>query len=917
MTHDRRMTLTVAVAVVLASTVLFPAFLGTTWFYAGIGATLAVAGAGTLSRLRTLPVALCLLISLAGLLLYLNLIFEAKHSIIYIIPSSNSISRLWHLAGAGFKDSAKYAAPAPIVTSLMLLSTASIGFIAVLTDLIAVRLRSAAMAGLPLLVLFTVPVALNGNRSPLSIIVIFGLATCGYLALLSADGRERIRVWGRLISLWRTYDGDSKASRSKETVPEANSSGALTDYEVIRGPDTRSLAAAGRRVGLASIVLALCVPLLIPGLHAAKLASTDWVFGAPGTSASSGPGLYDPLQAAAQDLKQTSKPVTILTYTTNASTYLQVNYQQYLQQYVYTTLSDNQSWVQPFSTRITTVPFNTQLPGQAPGVTNAAAPQVQTVISISKNAGLPDSVANLLPVPYPPVRAYISAGSWQYEPSTLMLVTQKTTLNGLDYRVISRDVDPLQQQLAAAAAPPSMPADTQLPLSYRDSTALRKLALKITDGATNEYGKANAIATWLRQTGDFIYDTGAQPIENVNELLTYLTKTRTGDCVQSSFAMTVLLRMLGIPARLAVGYTQGVAAGRQVPGATYVVKSDDAHAWPEVYFSGYGWMRFEPTPGGQGTANPPGYTNPPGGISTQPIPGGQSTTAPSQGGNSKPGVNPHVRIPTGNEGTGPVGPIPTVTKRSASTPWLALVLAVLAAIGLAGSVIAAAVPARHRVLAARHNTAPRQRVSPTTALAVLAIAGVIALALYRVLSHTKGLDLGSGWATVGIAFGAACAVALAVPVASRFVVRRWRWMRASDDNADLAHAAWEELRADLADYGIGYLPSESPRALAGRVTTGLALAEPAVDAVARIALAEERATYAARPADGEGLRKDGSTARRGIAAAAGRKARWRARLFPASAMATIADMAAKIPDAWATRIRPRLFSRGRKTGLDI
>jgi transglutaminase-like putative cysteine protease len=897
------MTLTVAVAVVLVSTVLFPAFLGTTWFYAGIGAAVTVVLFGALGRIRTLPVVVGLLISLIGLLLYLNLVFESSRSIIRIIPSAASMVGLWHLTHLGFTESAKYAAPAPVLSGLMLLSTASIGFTAVLTDLIAVRLRSAAMAGLPLLVLFTVPVAINGNRSAISIIVIFTLATCGYLALLNADGRERIRVWGRLISLWRTYEQEPKDAGTVPGVAKDRS-----PYQVLRGPDTRSLTAAGRRVAMASIVLALCVPLLIPGLHAARLASSDWVFGTPGGANT--PGLYDPLTAAAQDLKQ-AKPTTVLTYTTTASAYLQKNYPQYLQQYVYTTLTDDQSWEQPFTTRLVTFPFDTQLPAQAPGVTNGAAPLVQTVISISKSADLPSGPINLLPAPFPPTRVYLSSGSWQYEKSSLMILTQHGSLNGLDYRVVSHDVDPLPQQLSKSPTPPAMAAYTQLPVSYRDSTQLRKLTLKLTNGSTTEYGKASAIANWLNHDGKFTYNTYAASIEDVSDLLNYLTKTKTGDCVQSAFAMTVLLRVLGIPARLAVGFTQGTTSSASPgPGATYVVKSDDAHAWPEVFFSGYGWMRFEPTPGGQGSASPPGYAEKLGGSLTTGATGGPTTAPlklggkPLRGGFPKP--DPGV---AGSGGT-------VAAKSSPGTPWLALALAVLAAVGLACLVVARLAPAGQRALAARPNPGPRQRVSAGAVLAVLAVAGVVALALYRVLSRTKGLNLGSGWETVGIAFGAACGAALLVPATWRFVDRRWRWMRAADNNADLAHAAWEELRADLADYGVGYLPSESPRALAGRITTGLALAEPAIDAVARIALAEERATYAARPSDAEGLRQDGSTVRRGIAEASGRTARWRARLFPASTMAAIADLAARVPEAWATRIRLRLFSRGRDASID-
>src|ERR1700746_2757228 len=204
MTLNGRMTVTTAVACVLTSTVLLPLFIDILWFVIGVGAVIAAAGAGALTRLRTLPVSVCLAAGLAGLLLYLNLIFEARHSLLLVIPTPNSLSRLWHLAGTGVHDANRYAPPAPNLPGLLLLAAAGVGITAVLADLIAVRLRSTALAALPLLLLFTVPVALNASHSQLATGVVFCLSGAGYLAMLSADGRERIRVWGRLVSLWRT-----------------------------------------------------------------------------------------------------------------------------------------------------------------------------------------------------------------------------------------------------------------------------------------------------------------------------------------------------------------------------------------------------------------------------------------------------------------------------------------------------------------------------------------------------------------------------------------------------------------------------------------------------------------------------------------------------------------------------------------
>ena len=203
MTVNVRMTVTTAVACVLASIDLLPLFDDSLWFVIAIGAVAVVAAAGTLTRLRPLPSAACLAVGVRGLLLYLNLIFEVRHSWALVIPTPGSLSRLWDLIGTGMHDANRYAPPAPHRPGLLLLAAGGVGITAVAADLIAVRLRSTALAGLPLLVLFTVPVMMNAPHDQFTTGLGFCLGGAGYLAMLSADGRERIRVWGRLISLWR------------------------------------------------------------------------------------------------------------------------------------------------------------------------------------------------------------------------------------------------------------------------------------------------------------------------------------------------------------------------------------------------------------------------------------------------------------------------------------------------------------------------------------------------------------------------------------------------------------------------------------------------------------------------------------------------------------------------------------------
>jgi hypothetical protein len=121
---------------------------------------------------------------------------------------------------------------------------------------------------------------------------------------------------------------------------------------------------------------------------------------------------------------------------------------------------------------------------------------------------------------------------------------------------------------------------------------------------------------------------------------------------------------------------------------------------------------------------------------------------------------------------------------------------------------------------------------------------------------------------------------------------------AATRQAALAHAAWDELRASALDYRLPWRHGDSPRAAAGRLTGGVALDEPASQALTRLALAEERARYARTPDNGTTLRSDVRVVRAAFAAAANRRARLRAGLFPPSAAVTLRRAGTRVLDAF-------------------
>ena len=257
---SHRRTLAAAIASAAASVSLYPIFTGGVWFLAGLGAIVVVAAAGTATRWRRLPEPVCLAAGLVALLLYLNLAFAHSRSLLGVLPTPASARLLGHLVNQGFLDAGKYAPPVPELAPMVLLAAGGIGIAALLTDWMAVRLGSAALAGLPLLLLFTEPFTLSVGRGFLGTTVAFCVGIAGYLGLLSSEGKDRIREW-------------------ESQDPSARDA-----------PDTKALAAAGRRVGFASVIVALILPLVVPGLHVTRLfgGGQPGIGGHGGAGASSG-----------------------------------------------------------------------------------------------------------------------------------------------------------------------------------------------------------------------------------------------------------------------------------------------------------------------------------------------------------------------------------------------------------------------------------------------------------------------------------------------------------------------------------------------------------------------------------------------------------------------------------------------------
>ena len=178
---------------------------------------------------------------------------------------------------------------------------------------------------------------------------------------------------------------------------------------------------------------------------------------------------------------------------------------------------------------------------------------------------------------------------------TLDIVTMQATPRltaGETYHTNSLIANPSIPELREAGQEyPAWVTDEYVQLPDNFSARIQALAFEITASQDNPYDKAVAITSYLRK--EIQYKPSISfPEEPVDPLEYFLFDVKQGFCNYYASAETLMLRSVGIPARLAVGFAQGDA---NLQNTFYTVRERDAHAWPEVYFPNFGWIEFEPT----------------------------------------------------------------------------------------------------------------------------------------------------------------------------------------------------------------------------------------------------------------------------------------------------------------------------------
>ncbi|MBW3662175.1 MAG: DUF3488 and transglutaminase-like domain-containing protein [Actinobacteria bacterium] len=238
------------------------------------------------------------------------------------------------------------------------------------------------------------------------------------------------------------------------------------------------------------------------------------------------------------------------------------------------------------------------------------------------------------PVPYQPLRVTGPArGQMVYSTDGGFVASAELTDNELAGRLVTGIVEGFEYGVISALPQPdpddvrdlvidpgALAEHLQLPAAYEQLGVLAE-QIYVERGAATPIEKAFALQNYFIEDGSpFTYTTDVEPLRGSGALERFVLEDRTGYCEYYATAMAVMLRATGVPARVAVGFLSGtdvtadieediVDPGSGRPIRTYVISTDDAHAWVEVLAPGYGWLKFDPTPRSDGLVQPPTEEN--------------------------------------------------------------------------------------------------------------------------------------------------------------------------------------------------------------------------------------------------------------------------------------------------------------------
>jgi len=597
--------------------------------------------------LRRRNVLLSILVSAAGLLVTLAL-FVFPGTTWGGLPSLDTLRALGDALGSLGREAAREVAPAPALPSLMTASITAVWAAAAAAHALAVRSRSTILPLLPpaALLAFAGVVREDGPRPGYASALLLAGA-----AVLLGVGIERLGLWGRVVH--------RPTGRRRRLL----------------GVTTARWAGW---IAVGALFLATVLPGILPGYGAGSILSFE---GRGGESIT-----ISPIVDIRPSLRQ--NPARRL-FTVQAD-------RPAFWRLVVLDRFDGRLW--------TATDAYAEEGEQIEGSADLASSPLEGD-ELTQTFEVQDLATSWLPAAFEPERVTTGPDEvLQYDPTTDILVRLEGVTEGFAYRVVSDLPTPTVEELNQAdnTVGSEMQKYLQLPGDLPPAIRVQAQEIVARAGAVTPYDQVLAIQEHLR---GFTYDDAIPPGHGNRDILEFLVDTQRGYCEQFAGTMAVLVRALGIPARVAVGFQPGTEL---TPGR-FQVHTKDAHAWPEVFFGDFGWIPFEPTP----TRNNPvgGYLGL-GGAGTVGTDGGPSTPAQEQQGSPGQGQRDQFEAQSDSGAREATATLPDIRVPTPELPfpWAGLVLSLLATAGVV-MVFAAVAKAISRSVALSRGGPPGRAVT--------------------------------------------------------------------------------------------------------------------------------------------------------------------------------------------------------------
>jgi transglutaminase-like putative cysteine protease len=625
-------------------------FTGTSFLLPALAAALLPHVVGLVSRRGRWPVAANALLSILSLVLVAA--WTVGHrTLVYGVPTLATLQRIRPDLHSGWMLFRTAVAPVRPTDGALLLGIIALWAIAQIADELAFRMQRALAAVIPSLTLFAIVAVIGTAEYRVGLTVAFAAVAIAYLHVVNRAG-----LLDRAAAAGSGAGAPGAGSGRTAALPGTNTAPARGARRELR---------AGAVIGALAIGLGTVAGAFVPGVSGSALVKYNGL-----NSRGRGVGdvtVSNPIVGFGDKLR-TPSPVEVFTVRAKQPLYWRL------------------AGLDRFNGNQWTF-ADTQSPA-AEGLRNPAAGST----TMHQEYHVTGLTGFLVPAGFVPVKT--SLGGAVIAPRTLTIVAAET-LSGSTYTIDSQvPHTPTRAEKAATTAPATDPRirdDLALPGDFPAS--VRRTAHELTDGQSNAWDKSQALENYFTG-GAFTYDL-KPALDDSSRAIAEFLRDRHGFCQQFAAAFAAMARSVGIPARVAVGFTYGTRIGPD----TYQVTNQQLHAWPEVWLSGLGWTAFEPTPKGDAPGQTPNS------------PGAQTGEAPA--GTQAPATTAATNRP-GAPATTAVAPT-TLGSKPADDPtpawvWAVAAIPVALAIGAAAFAIA--------VTAAKRRRERRRRARPDTRDAV-------------------------------------------------------------------------------------------------------------------------------------------------------------------------------------------------------